>query len=48
MKRIILASILVITFLLAFAAISNAEMAKEGSLSDTVTYAGTHKIIPLD
>ncbi len=25
-----------------------AEMAKEGTLSGTVTYAGTHKIIPLD
>jgi hypothetical protein len=26
---------------------ANAEMAKEGSLSGTVTYAGTHKVIPL-
>ena len=48
MKRIILASILVIAFLLAFMPISKAEMAKEGSLSGTVTYAGTHKFIPLD
>lgn len=48
MKRIILASILVIAFLLAFVPISKAEMAKEGSLSGTVTYAGSHKVIPLD
>ncbi len=48
MKRIILASILVLAFLLAFVPISNAEMAKEGTLSGTVTYAGTHKAIPLD
>ena len=48
MKRIILASILVITFLLAFVAISNAEMAKEGTFSGTVFYAGKHKPVPLD
>ena len=48
MKRIILASILALTFLLAFVPISNAEMAKEGTLFGTVTYAGTHKTIPLD
>ena len=48
MKRIILAAILVIAFLLAFGPISNAEMAKEGTISGTVTYAGTYKTIPLD
>ena len=48
MRRIILVFILAIAFLLVFVPISKAEMAKEGSLSGTVTYAGTHKFIPLD
>jgi hypothetical protein len=48
MKRIIPATILVVAFLLAFVPISKAEMAKEGSASGTVTYTGSHQIIPLD
>jgi hypothetical protein len=39
---------LAIAFLLAFMPNSKAEMAKEGSLSGTVTYAGSQKFIPLD
>jgi hypothetical protein len=48
MRRIILASILALAFLLAFVPISKAEMAKEGTISGTVTYGGTHKVYPLD
>jgi hypothetical protein len=48
MRRIILSSVLVLAFLLAFTPVSQAEMPKEGTLSGTVTYAGTHKIYPLD
>ena len=48
MKRTILASILMLAFLLAFVPISNAEMEKEGTFAGTNTYAGTHKTIALD
>ena len=48
MKRIILVSILALAVLVAFVPISNAEMAKEGSFTGTVFYAGKHKMIPLD
>ena len=48
MKRIIMASILSFVLLFAFGMVAYGEMAKEGSLSGTNTYAGTHKIIPLD
>jgi hypothetical protein len=48
MRRMLLVSILALAVLFAFVPISNAEMPKEGSLAGTVTYAGTHKIIPLD
>ena len=48
MRRIILSSILVLTFLLVFMPTSKAEMAKEGTISGTITYAGTHKLYPLD
>jgi hypothetical protein len=48
MRRIILSSILALTFLLALVPFSKAEMAKEGTISGTVTYGGTHKVYPLD
>jgi hypothetical protein len=48
MKRIILVSALALAVLVAFVPISNAETANEGSLDGTITYAGKHKIIPLD
>lgn len=48
MKRVIVASILSFVLLFAFGMVAYGEMAKEGSLSGTVTYAGSHKIIPLD
>ena len=48
MKRVIVASILSFVLLLAFGMSAYGEMAKEGSLSGTNTYAGTHKVIPLD
>ena len=48
MKRVIVASILSFVLLFAFGMVAYGEMAKEGSLSGTNTYAGTHKIIPLD
>jgi len=48
MKRVIVALILSFVLLFAFGLVAYGEMAKEGSLSGTVTYAGTHKIIPLD
>ena len=47
MRKTIMA--LMITTVLSICAVSvAAEMAKEGTLSGTVTYAGAHKIIPLD
>ena len=48
MRRMIISSILVLTFLLVFMPTSKAEMAKEGTISGTITYAGTHKLYPLD
>lgn len=48
MKRVIAASIFSFVILFAFGMIAYGEMAKEGSLAGTNTYAGTHKIIPLD
>ncbi len=48
MKKMILTSILTFVLFVAFGPMAYAEMAKEGTLSGTVTYAGTHKIIPLD
>jgi len=48
MKRVVVASILSFVLLFAFGMVAYGEMAKEGSLSGTNTYAGTHKIIPLD
>ena len=47
MRKIVMA--LMITTVFLFCAVSvAAEMPKEGTLAGTVTYAGTHKIIPLD
>ena len=48
MKKIFVAFILVFALVLTYAVGASAEMAKEGTISGTVTYAGTHKIIPLD
>ena len=48
MKRLFVASILSFVFLFTIGIVAYAEMAKEGSLSGTNTYAGTHKTIPLD
>jgi hypothetical protein len=48
MKRVIVASILSFVLLFAFGSVAYGEMAKEGTISGTLTYAGTHKIIPLD
>jgi hypothetical protein len=48
MKKIIMALILAFVLLVAFVPLSNAEMAKEGLLSGTNTYAGTYKVIALD
>ena len=48
MKRVIVASILSFVLLFAFGMVAYGEMAKEGSLAGTVTYAGSQKMIPLD
>jgi hypothetical protein len=48
MKRVIVASILSFVLLLAFGMVAYGEMAKEGSLSGTNTYAGNHKATSLD
>jgi len=48
MKRVIVASILSFVLLFAFGMVAYGEMAKEGTMSGTNTYAGTHKIIPID
>jgi hypothetical protein len=48
MKRIIMVSILTLVMLVVFSLVAYGEMAKEGTLSGTVTYAGTHKVIALD
>ena len=48
MKRLFVASILSFVLLFTIGIVAYAEMAKEGSLSGTNTYAGTHKMIPLD
>ena len=48
MRRIVLVSVLASAFLVTFMSISNAEMAKEGTHTGTVFYAGKHKTIPLD
>jgi hypothetical protein len=48
MKRIIVASTLALVFSVAFGPVVNSEMAKEGTISGTLYYAGTHKVVPLD
>jgi hypothetical protein len=48
MKKVIVASIIAFVLLSAFGLVAYGEMAKEGKLSGTVTYAGTHKFYPLD
>ncbi len=48
MKKIIMASILSFVLLFAFGLVAYGEMAKEGLLSGTNTYAGTYKVISLD
>ncbi len=48
MKRVIVASILALFFLVAFVPISNAEMAKEGTDSGTNVYTATSTMVSLD
>jgi hypothetical protein len=47
MKRVILVSILALAALVAFAPVSNAEMAKEGTASGTMIFSGTFKALPM-
>ena len=47
MKRIILVSALALAVFVAFAPISNAEMAKEGTASGTMIFSGTFKALPM-
>lgn len=47
MKKIILVSVLVLAFLVAFAPISNAEIAKEGYGRSTIAFSGQFKILPM-
>ena len=48
MKRLFVASILSFVILFTIGITAHGEMAKEGLLSGTNTYAGTHKMIALD
>ena len=48
MKRLFVTSILSFVILFTIGIVAYGEMAKEGSFSGTMTYAGTHKVIPLD
>ena len=48
MKKIIMTLILIIAFSLVFLQSSYAEMKKEGTVSGTIFYAGSHEITPLD
>ena len=48
MRKIIVASLLTLAFSVAFGAVANAEMAKEGTGSGTCMYSGTFELIPLD
>ena len=48
MKKIIVASLLALALSVAFGAVANAEMAKEGTGSSTAMYSGTFEVIPLD
>ena len=48
MKKIIIVVVGAFFLSVAFGLVANAQMPKEGTISGTVNYAGTHKIIPLD
>jgi len=48
MKKIIIAVIGAFFLSVALGLVANAQMPKEGTSSGTNTYAGTHKVIPLD
>ena len=48
MKRLFVASILSFVLLITIGVVAYGEMAKEGSLAGKNTYAGTHRMIPLD
>lgn len=48
MKKIIIAVVGTLFLSVALGLVANAQVPKEGTLSGTVNYAGTHKIIPLD
>jgi hypothetical protein len=48
MRKIIVASLLALVLSVAFGAVANAEMAKEGTGSGTCMNSGTFEMIPLD
>jgi len=48
MKKLLVVSIFSFVLLFNIGTVAYGEMPKEGNLAGTVTYAGTHKIIPLD
>jgi hypothetical protein len=48
MRKIIVASLLAMVFSVAFGAVANAEMAKEGTSSGTCMYSDPFEMIPLD
>jgi len=48
MKKIIIAVVGTLFLSVAFGLVADAQVPKEGTFSGTVTYAGTHKFMPLD
>jgi hypothetical protein len=48
MKKIIIAVVGTFFLSVVFGQVANAQMAKEGTFAGTNSYAGTHKVIPLD
>jgi len=48
MKKIILASILALVLSVVFIPLSNAQIAKEGTATVTVTFTATSSVVPLD
>jgi len=48
MKKIVIVVIGAVFLSLAFGLVANAQVPKEGTLSGTNTYAGTHKVFPID
>jgi type 1 fimbria pilin len=47
MRRMVLVSILALAILVAFIPSSNAETAKEGTASGTMSFSGTIKALPM-